>query len=1009
MSEGRSRGLVFFVLIALVAGLGGLGVWQLRKHGRSPADSDDTAAGDGAGAPGRRLVKGTGTTWREEDAVRDSSGVIEGLVLDADGKPVDGAQVTLGRARGRGEDTVTSTYWLPKGLATSAGGGHFRIDHLVPGEYAATATREGVGPGLVRSIEVKANETARVQIRLAREGLVLSGRVLDVGGGGISGARLSVFTRSVGGAGRAPTFFFTRSNSEGQYRLLLPRGPLSIRAEADGYAPLTDSEVLLLRPLTRDLRLVPGGRLAGRVIDRATRQPIADAEVSVTSALRMDFREPRDARTDGDGRFQFDGLEPGNFEVMARKGMQIGTSDVVALAVAGAATDVVVPVDRGYVVSGRVKSEADGRALADIRVSASRDTPPFGQAARTRSNPDGTFALEGMLPGSYRLNAYEEGFGFSGARARVISADVGNVELLLPSAVKVTGRVTSADGKPVEGATVQARIESRRSGGMSVGGDSSGTDADGRFELRRVTGGTSLQLSAQHDQQGAASVGPIEIKTGEPKVIDLTLKKGASISGVVRTEDGRPAANVRVGVTIRSPAMIVAGGRPDLTGPDGRYRLDNLNPGRVTVSAARSGRAEFDPTDDKPNRKTFELAAGEERTGVDLVVGPAGLAIRGTVQSPDGKPVPGAVVTASPEWNGRAFRGGSRELRAYGQMDGQFTLEDLNKETYTLWASHPEYPEAELKGAVAGGAPVRLSFPPDTSVAGRVTTSDGKPAPHYAVMVLPGPKPDETPEQKRRRTMDTFDARSQRVQSPDGSFELRHLAGGTHELQVSAASGETGSQVVTVQAGERKTGVEIQLQAALRVTGRLVEHGTGKPIPGSSVSVTGRGEARAEVDVGPDGSFVVDGAPVAETVRVSARADMNRYVPEFKEVEVKPGQRQVDAGTIHLLPGNMRDRMMGDRSERGDLGANIGIDSGKVTVRGLRGDGALARAGVKKGDLVTSINGVSTAQLGNGAISYLSTGKPGSTITFIVESPGAPARSVPVTLDTFKPPAPRSN
>jgi hypothetical protein len=276
-------------------------------------------------------------------------------------------------------------------------------------------------------------------------------------------------------------------------------------------------------------------------------------------------------------------------------------------------------------------------------------------------------------------------------------------------------------------------------------------------------------------------------------------------------------------------------------------------------------------------------------------------------------------------------------------------------------------------------------------------------------MLLPGPVPDETPEQKRRRTLSTFDARSQQIHSPEGSFELRRLAAGSYDLQVSAATGESGSQVVTVKAGEHKAGLRIQLQAALRVTGRVVEHGSGKPIPGSAVAVMGRAGARVETEVAPDGSFALDGAPVGETLRVSAQADFNRYVNEWKELEVKPGQSAVDAGTIRLLPGNMRERMDMDGNERGDLGGGIALDNGRAVIRGARPEGALTRAGLKKGDQVTAINGVATADLGNGALTYLTAGKAGATINLVVESPGGPSRTVTITLDPYKPQPPRSN
>jgi protocatechuate 3,4-dioxygenase beta subunit len=1006
MSDRRSRGLVFFVLIAALAGLGGAGIWALRRP-QGPAGEMAAERGDDA----RQRVKGTGTSWRDDEGPADPSGVLEGRVVDADGTLVDGATVVLGRARARGEEMALGTTWQPRGLATTSGGGRFRIDKLTPGEYAATAAREGSGPGQRGSIDVKARQTTQIEIKLTRAGLVLSGRVIDVGGGGIGGARLTVVTRL--GGSRAPTLFFTTADGEGHYRMTLPRGQLALRAEAEGYAPLLDGDLLMVRSTTRDLRMVPAARLAGRVVDRAGKQPVPGAEVSLTSATRFDFREPRQAQADDAGRFEFSGLEPGNYEVLARKGTLIGAGQTVALTVAQSLTDVEVLVDPGRSVSGRVTDEA-GSGLREIQVSAFRDTPPYGQAARTRSGPDGRYALEGLLPGSYGISATDEGYGRASARARLVSADMNDVDLKLPRATKVSGLVVSGEGKPVAGARVRATVESRQTGtGMMTSVDSAVTAEDGSFELQRVMPG-SVRLRAQDDQLGVATLGPEEVKAGEPKVLRLVLARGGSISGTVRGEDERPVPEVRVTAFLRTDGLGITT-EQDVSGPDGRYRIANLPGGQVTVSASRRGRPEFGMGGpDRPDLKQVRLAEREDKAGVDLVVPPAGLPIKGTATTAEGKPVPGAVVTAALERDGRPPTRGSRDLRAYSQLDGQFALEDLSKGTYTVWASHPEHAEAELKGVASGSDGVRVQFAPETSVAGVVLAPDGKPVPHYTITMMPGPRAGETPEDKRRRLMMAFDAPTLQVQDPGGAFQARRLAPGSHDLQVSAPGGETGSQAVTLQAGERKTGLRIQLQPSVRVTGRVIEVGTSKPIVAATVSARAAGPAYGDAQTGADGTFVIEGAPLAASLRVSVSGD-TRYVTESKEVPVKPGQTSVDAGTIKLLPGNSREQFSRPPAERGDLAAMVGLEEGRPVVRFVRPDGPAGQQGLKKGDLVTSINGVSTAELGNGALAYLISGKVGATVNFVVDTPGGAPRTITVTLQqraTAPPPPappPRSN
>jgi protocatechuate 3,4-dioxygenase beta subunit len=770
MSNKGGRGFVFFVLLGVVALAGGFVVWRLASRGGGEAAS--RFRDEDPGARGSGFVGGIGTTWSEEERGGDATGALEGTVVDADGKPVDGARVTLGRARGRNEEVTQGTFMRPRGEAVTSDGGRFKIDGLAPGEYAAGATADGWAPAQAASIAVKEREIARVELRLAPGGIALEGRVLDVGGGAVGGARIVALSRATGGPGRAPILFQALSAPDGQYRLSLARGPYGLRVEADGYAP-TNEQAFVARATKKDLRLVPAARLVGRIVERGTRRPIADAEVSVTSAHRMDFKMPREGKSDAEGRFAFTDLEPGTYEIMGRSGALVGAGTTVTIAVAQVLEGIEVELDRGYAVAGRVKDER-GAGIGGALVSASRAEPPFGQASRTRTRPDGSFALEGLIPGRYRLSASaEEGFGSGQATAKVLTGDAPGVEIVLPAATKVEGRVTTADGRPAAGARVSAMIDVMMpEGGMMATGDFAVTEADGRFELKRAMPGR-ITLNVRHDEHGSRSVGPEEMKPGERRTFAVALARGGTISGLVKTADGRPAADVMVRVRPRDGRMF-GGDLPEISGPDGRYRITGLPAGRMVVEADRTGRMMSGPPND-PRQQTITLADGEEKTGVDLVVAAAGQAVSGSVVAADGSPVAGATIVASVERGDRAFRS-PRDPVAYSAADGQFTLEDVDGGgTYTLRASHPAHPEAEVKGIAAGATGVKLPFPADASVAGIVVGPDGKPLPHYTITILPGPKADEKPEERRRRQMGSFDARTQRVQAPDGAFEsLRH-------------------------------------------------------------------------------------------------------------------------------------------------------------------------------------------------------------------------------------------
>jgi protocatechuate 3,4-dioxygenase beta subunit/5-hydroxyisourate hydrolase-like protein (transthyretin family) len=994
MSRSRPRGLVIFALIGLIGLIALVALFKVMR----PGGGERASGGAGPGGS-RALVKGTGTTWLEEETPKETSAALEGVVLDGEGRPIDGARVTLSRARGRNEEGgAPFSFMQPRAAAVTSDGGRFRIDKLPAGEYRATAMAEGWAPAH-RPIEIAEKQTARVELKLAAGGLALEGRVLDIGGGAVGGARITAFGRTLASGG-APVLFQATSNGDGHYKMMLARGPYMLRAEAEGYAGASENE-LVLRPTTRDLRLVPAARITGQVIERGSGQPVPGAEVTLTTALRSDWKPPREARADDGGRFEFTGLEPGRYEVMGRKGVLIGAGEIVGLAVAQAVDDVQVKLDRGYSISGRVKDE-QGKGVGNTRLSAARDTPPWGQAARTRTNADGSYALEGLLPGTYRLNASDEGFGPGQARAKLLSSNLTNVDIVVPPASKVMGRVLSAAGQPVEGARVNATYEvNMGGGGMMQTGETALSAADGSFEMKRAMAGT-MRINARHDELGSVALQPEPLRAGETRRLELRLKAGGSISGVVRDDQGKPAAGVRITVMARElRAWLDA---QDVTGPDGQYRVSALPAGRITVSAERSGRPSFG-MEDQPDQKTIPLADGEQKTGVDLVVGPAGLAIRGMAVDAQGKPVAGALVSAAPERDGRAFRGNARDLKAYTDLDGNFTLNDLARGTYTVWGVHPDHPEAEAKGVSPGPGVVQVKFPASASVAGVVVLPDGKPVPHYSITILPGPGANERPEEKRRRQMGGFDLPTQQVQDPSGQFELRRLAGASHELVVSTADGATASQVVTLQPGEKKTGIRIQVVPGLRVTGRVVEYGTNRPMPGVGIYAMGTGNSRATTDTGADGSFVLEGAPAGETLRLSVSTDREKYVPEFKEVDIKPGQTTADAGIIKLIQGNQRERFDVPPGERGSLGIATKRDGEHVVLTRPLPQSAAEKAGLKQGDALLAIDGKDTSDLGNGALNYLLGGKTGSNVTLTVTSAGGQPRQVTLTREA--PPAPK--
>ena len=140
-------------------------------------------------------VDASGGDVRDVELVLDLTAVIAGVVVDPEGNPVEGAQVTANPVRGDGGPPRGGGRGTSQDVTD--GGGKFRITGLADGSYTLHASRSAL-PNLGRrnrggsdGVEAKTGD-ANVKLVLPAEGKV-AGKVALAGGGAPS-----VFTVSVG-------------------------------------------------------------------------------------------------------------------------------------------------------------------------------------------------------------------------------------------------------------------------------------------------------------------------------------------------------------------------------------------------------------------------------------------------------------------------------------------------------------------------------------------------------------------------------------------------------------------------------------------------------------------------------------------------------------------------------------------------------------------------------------------------------------------------------------------
>lgn len=357
------------------------------------------------------------------------------------------------------------------------------------------------------------------------------------------------------------------------------------------------------------------GSVAGLVTGE-TGTPLAGVRVKLAS--RGDGQAalaPLEVRSGFDGRYAFDGVEPGRAVlVAAQDGAALGTSRAVRVTAGREASgDLVVP--EPGVLSGQVSGAAEPTVVV---VAPLHPGPGGALVARAPLDAAGAYRL--VLPaGQYRVHTAPAADPRADLRATpaftaVAGGKTTRLDLLAehrPRRPGVAVRVLEPGGAPSPGAAVQvARAGDTRIAFAASAGD------DGVLRLDDDLGmtGQAVTLTARNGGRLGAFTGTLTAG-GE---VAVRLSPGGAVEGTV--------AGARGGVTLEVASAPSPGGWRTvevLRLRDGRFDLGDLpaEPVRLTARAddGRVGQAEVTPVPGQVAKVTVTLgaprpAAGESST-----------------------------------------------------------------------------------------------------------------------------------------------------------------------------------------------------------------------------------------------------------------------------------------------------------------------------------------------------------------------------------------------------------
>ena len=474
--------------------------------------------------------------------------------------------------------------------------------------------------------------------------------------------------------------------------------------------------------------------IRGHVFGADTTQPLRKAQVRLVQidvqpgGNAPQSRENRLATTDLDGKYEFNDLPAGRYNLNASKGSYVPLSwgqeqpnePGKPLDVLDGQTiervDFTLP--RGSVITGRIVDEfgepLPGVMIAAVRsqvINGQRRMAPSGRAVQT--DDLGEFRLFGVPPGQYYVQATWRRVGpmdptspdrtgypvtfFPGttdiANAQRFTIGVGESIMDLAMALSplnratVSGTLVDTDGRPA-GSIPLMIVQTTGNGFMTVGNM---VRPDGTFSLALSPGDYTLRTAPT---AGRKEIGSVNLTVGTDDIGDLRIVMSlpATIAGRI-VVDPAQAQSLPPGLMLMAIPFVpgpMPGNAParfaddlsfELTAPlTGRVRLNvnNLPPAWAIHSVRVNS---IDVIDDG-----IELRPNQNISGVEVELTNQLTSVMGTVTTSGGDAAKNYTVVFFPA-DDKRWNPGSRYLRtARPDQDGRFKIVGLPPGEYNVLA-----------------------------------------------------------------------------------------------------------------------------------------------------------------------------------------------------------------------------------------------------------------------------------------------------------------------------------
>lgn len=394
------------------------------------------------------------------------------------------------------------------------------------------------------------------------------------------------------------------------------------------------------------------------------------------------------------------------------------------------------------------------------------------------------------------------------------------------------------------------------------------------------------------DSPKAASVPDVAGKTPSSGTTTAAARKAsatpsASLRGSVIAADGTPirGATVALVATGTEQPPLDAHDAVLLSDATGAFAYSALPAGEYSISANAPGYL--------PRQDSLSLAAGQDRREVTLQLSPGGFLLSGTVHDATGGAVSSAVVQAMP-----LRASGTSPSGALSGEDGTYQLGLANGQ-YMVWAFHADYvPDSKLVEVSGGPLTIDFRLAPGAVVEGQVKhLGSNEP--------LAGATVSYATERSSAFGLWAGASGAGTATADDkGRFRISGLGSGSLRLTAHGDNARTtGPTHIPLGIAEQRSDIELFVDSAYRVHGRVVDASSGEGLGEMQVTLAtpdgpdGSGDARTNAD----GTFEIASVASGD---YRLRVQGKNYLTEMfgKAISV---EGNTDAGTIMVSQGDM--------------------------------------------------------------------------------------------------------